>query len=242
MDWQMATLIETINKIDNTASANKCLHSIKQYFEAGNISYLGLNLPNPTHEGLYVQHTYGPEWEKCYFDNKFFNIDPIFRHGLTSITPIDWAQHKTSNQKEKDFWTQAQNHGVGKQGLTFTSRGQLGETGIFSINTNHCTDSWTTYKNNHLSNMQMVATYFHDKIVNLQEKQDQQKPDALSARELECLKWCCAGKSYWETSVILGISERTVNFHMTTVRQKLNAMTNAQAVANSIRQGIISLS
>ena len=33
---------------------------------------------------------------------------------------------------------------------------------------------------------------------------------ALTTRELDCLKWCAEGKTDWETSVILGISEGTV--------------------------------
>jgi DNA-binding NarL/FixJ family response regulator len=41
---------------------------------------------------------------------------------------------------------------------------------------------------------------------------------SLTRREGECLGWCAEGKSYWETAVILGISERTVSFHMEAVR------------------------
>ena len=60
-------------------------------------------------------------------------------------------------------------------------------------------------------------------------------PPALTRRELECLGWCADGKSYWETAVILGISERTVSFHMEAVRSKLKAATNAHAVAMALR-------
>ena len=61
----------------------------------------------------------------------------------------------------------------------------------------------------------------------------------LTRRELECLGWCADGKSYWETAVILGISERTVSFHMEAVRGKLNAASNAHAVAMAIRAGLL---
>lgn len=62
---------------------------------------------------------------------------------------------------------------------------------------------------------------------------------ALSPRELECLKWCALGKTYWETGAILGISERTVDFHMTSVREKMNTTTNAHSVAQTLRKGLI---
>ena len=61
----------------------------------------------------------------------------------------------------------------------------------------------------------------------------------LTKRELECLKWCAVGKSYWETSVILEISERTVNFHMASVREKFGASSNAHAVAKGIANELI---
>ena len=62
---------------------------------------------------------------------------------------------------------------------------------------------------------------------------------ALTRREGECLGWCAEGKSYWETAVILGISERTVSFHMEAVRGKLNAGSNAHAVAIAVRTGLL---
>ena len=64
---------------------------------------------------------------------------------------------------------------------------------------------------------------------------------SLTRREGECLGWCAEGKSYWETAVILGISERTVSFHMEAVRGKLNAGSNAHAVAIAVRAGLLEL-
>ena len=61
----------------------------------------------------------------------------------------------------------------------------------------------------------------------------------LTRREIECLGWCAEGKSYWETAVILGISERTVSFHMEAVRAKLKAASNAHAVAVALRAGLL---
>ena len=61
----------------------------------------------------------------------------------------------------------------------------------------------------------------------------------LTDRECECLCLCAEGKSYWESGVILGITERTVSFHMEAVRSKLGAATNAHAVALAFRLGVL---
>lgn len=61
----------------------------------------------------------------------------------------------------------------------------------------------------------------------------------LSVREKEVLDWLKHGKSSWDISTILGISERTVNFHVYNVMRKLEAVNRPQAVAVAARLGLI---
>ncbi len=61
----------------------------------------------------------------------------------------------------------------------------------------------------------------------------------LSKREIEILKWAKEGKTSFETSVILSISERTVNFHVGNILKKLNVINRVQAVAAALEKGII---
>ncbi len=63
----------------------------------------------------------------------------------------------------------------------------------------------------------------------------------LSAREKEVLNWLKQGKSSWEMSVILGISESTVNFHVYNIMRKLDALNRPQAVAIATRLGLIDI-
>jgi DNA-binding CsgD family transcriptional regulator len=63
----------------------------------------------------------------------------------------------------------------------------------------------------------------------------------LSSREKEVLDWLKQGKSSWDTSVILGISERTVNFHVCNIMRKLGATNRPQALAVATRLGLIDL-
>lgn len=240
MHRQLEDLIDRVNKVADISSGNEFLLLSQQLFEAKHIAYLCLNLPNPTHNDYYIHHSYSSEWEQCYAGEGFVDVDPVLKDGLASITPTDWASLKDHSSPTKAFFGAAKELDVGKQGITFTVRGGHGETAIFSVNTDHNEKEWQAYKAEHMSDLQVIATYFHEKILRTQEDFRDNSLETLSARELECLKWCTAGKSYWETSVILGISERTVNFHMTTVRHKLNAMTNAQAVAKAIVQDISS--
>ena len=60
----------------------------------------------------------------------------------------------------------------------------------------------------------------------------------LSKREKEVLSWLKEGKSSWDIAAILNISERTVNFHVSNIMQKLNAVSRTQAVAVAIEKGL----
>lgn len=63
----------------------------------------------------------------------------------------------------------------------------------------------------------------------------------LSIREKEVLKWLKEGKSSWDISVILGISERTVNYHVYNALEKLDAKNRPQAVAIATSLGLLKL-
>lgn len=61
----------------------------------------------------------------------------------------------------------------------------------------------------------------------------------LTGREVEVLSWLKDGKTSWEISVILEVSERTINFHVTNVKKKLNASNRMNAVAQAMHLGLV---
>lgn len=63
----------------------------------------------------------------------------------------------------------------------------------------------------------------------------------MSDRESEILQWAKAGKTNWEISVILGLSERAVKFHMQKIERKLNARNKAHAIAIALLEKLIEL-
>lgn len=61
----------------------------------------------------------------------------------------------------------------------------------------------------------------------------------LTRREVECLSWAANGKSEWEISQILGISEHTSEKHLLNAKTKLGTVNRVHAVAEAIRRGYI---
>ncbi|AOY96243.1 DNA-binding response regulator [Cupriavidus sp. USMAA2-4] len=61
----------------------------------------------------------------------------------------------------------------------------------------------------------------------------------LSEREIEALVWSARGKTSGEIATILGLSKRTVDFHIDNAREKLGVATRIEAVVKAASAGII---
>jgi LuxR family quorum sensing-dependent transcriptional regulator len=87
----------------------------------------------------------------------------------------------------------------------------------------------------------LAATCAIGRAMQLQSEQAQQTDRIdLTPRERECLQWAATGKSEWEISQILGISEHTSEKHLLNAKTKLGAVNRVHAVAEAIRRGYIS--
>ncbi|NQY39810.1 MAG: helix-turn-helix transcriptional regulator [Henriciella sp.] len=81
--------------------------------------------------------------------------------------------------------------------------------------------------------------YLHSQSITIEVKPVQPSLNSpLSRREIECLQWLAVGKTISEAACILGISERTLRFHVTNARNRLGVSTTMQAVvAAALRYG-----
>jgi len=61
----------------------------------------------------------------------------------------------------------------------------------------------------------------------------------LSKREAECLSWVANGKTSSEVSQILGISERTVNFHVNNSMKKFDAVNRPHLIGLFVKSHLI---
>jgi DNA-binding CsgD family transcriptional regulator len=61
----------------------------------------------------------------------------------------------------------------------------------------------------------------------------------LSPRERECLQWAAAGKTAWETGMILSIAEGSVAKLLAAATRKLQCATKSQALVRAVKLGLI---
>jgi len=63
----------------------------------------------------------------------------------------------------------------------------------------------------------------------------------LTSRELECLHWAAMGKTSWEIGVIIGLTARTINFHLAHVCEKFGVHRRQAAITIALQRGLIPL-
>ncbi|NOT40181.1 MAG: hypothetical protein HOP13_06790 [Alphaproteobacteria bacterium] len=88
--------------------------------------------------------------------------------------------------------------------------------------------------------LQVVAHAAVDRTIELRDG----RPAAvnmLSAREAQCLRQVAIGRPDAEVGQLLGISPRTVRFHVDSAKAKLGVSTRIQAVAKALRERIIAV-
>ncbi len=128
--------------------------------------------------------------------------------------------------------------------FSFPLTPRCGETAVFAFsidaaNTQGSDETGDRQAALLIGDMRVLAQYFHKHVLRLNGN-GSAADLAISGRELDCLKWTAAGKTAWEASVILGISERTVRFHLNAAREKMKCTTTTQAVAKAVAQDLIS--
>jgi len=80
--------------------------------------------------------------------------------------------------------------------------------------------------------LHVASLYLHARLTALApQAPPREKTPNLTPRERECLKWVAAGKTDWEISQILNISQQTAHGYVQSALIKLGARTRAQAVA-----------
>ena len=79
--------------------------------------------------------------------------------------------------------------------------------------------------------VQLAGLMLTERLITLANPPTEDEEVRLTDRERDALAWVAEGKSDWEISVIFGLSETTVRFHVDNARRKLGAVNRAQAVA-----------
>lgn len=125
--------------------------------------------------------------------------------------------------------------GADAREISIALTGYHGEVAALLVRADERIEDWSAQKPTIAREFAALGRYFHQHMLRIFGRGNE-KAIIVSAREIDCLKWMAAGKTAWEVSAILGISERTVRFHLNAAREKLQCTTTTQAVAKAVSQ------
>lgn len=128
--------------------------------------------------------------------------------------------------------------GLGTHAIILPIAAGKGPRTLLSFHFNSTPEIWVADHITLMRDLPVPAALFHERMCQGKSVSADSGPK-LTDRESEVLSWVAVGKSYWEISMILGISERTVRFFMSNIRGKLNAVSNKQALAEAALRGLV---
>jgi DNA-binding CsgD family transcriptional regulator len=235
------SLAEALCEITNAATdgaLKTAMRSLATRYGVRSAAYLGAGLSCTHVEEPYLAVTYSSDWVEHYKDRRYVEIDPVVRLGIRRLLPLDWDEFGKPEGMLKNLFGEASEFGLGRRGLTIPVHGRGGDHALFTITSDLSEREWRSEKLQYMRDFQLLAVHLHDKVLELEGRPVTRAN--LSPRELECLQWVSDGKTAWECSVILGLSEHTVRCYLESARYKLNASSNTHAVSIAHRTGLFS--
>jgi LuxR family quorum-sensing system transcriptional regulator SolR len=175
--------------------------------------------------------TYPKRWLEHYFSHNYLDIDPLLQQASRDLSPVVWSDESFASQPA--FWEEARAHEI-RHGWALSTHGKHGTAGMLSL-----ARSQHLVTESELANTEMKLVWLSHVVHGLISVVELEKlrpgPELeLTGREREVLRWTAAGKTADEVGTILGISERTVTFHITSSLVKLNVVNKTQAVAKAL--------
>ncbi len=194
----------------------------------------------------YVITTYPDEWVNHYITQDYVRVDPIITVGPKRLVPFLWDDIASPGQlegRQVTLYAEASDLSIAK-GMSIPIHGHKGEFAMMSVVPAGTPQEAEKTLSEFRNTLHLLALYYHNHAgTMLIEKSygGTRKKSVLTARERECLQWAAIGKSTWETSVILHISEASVVFHVENAKRKLDVTNRTHAVVRAIMLGLISL-
>jgi LuxR family quorum sensing-dependent transcriptional regulator len=229
--------IDKLTKCGTKAQVVEELSKIGALFGYQNFCIGELPRPGMRPEDCLILSGWPEAWLRHYIEHNLIYQDPVIRKVRQETLPFLWSEaHYISDDKGAIRVMQdAKEFGLA-EGLAVPIYRHDGFQAVVTFGTSHANDT----DQKHKAALHLLGMYAHNSIVSIREPRKKPLRRRLAPREVECLKWTAAGKSTWDISEILGLSERTVRQYIDSASAKLGAVNRPQAVAEALRNSLIS--
>ena len=179
-----------------------------------------------------VNVSYPAKWLGVYLENGYATVDPVLITHFRRFKPQLWSKTYRGDLSDSElaFIEQAGSYGL-TEGATLGQRNNAETLGsLFSFAGEDMGEH-----PRHMAVLAHLTPHLHVALMRTAFAPSDSRA-LLSAREREVLQWMIEGKTNWEASRILGISQWTVKFHVKNILAKLQSSTRGQAIAHALEQ------
>lgn len=172
--------------------------------------------------------------DQYWADRSIFD-SPLFLACLHACRPIPLSQiyeRKRLTRRGQAIYNRAAQYGLG-EGYAFPLKGRFNRPALVLV-----AGDFKTIDHAAFLYIEMAGMEFYHRACTLFPENGAHgtRPhQPLSQRERETLTWAAKGKTDWEIAQLLGISERTVHYHIENAKKKMMVPTRLQAVVEAIK-------
>lgn len=165
--------------------------------------------------------------------------DPVVEHLMTQTVPIVYDQSTYTAAGVGELWEMQSPYGY-KTGIAVKLHLPGDKHFVLGVDRDEALPEAGAQLMQMVAGLQLLAAHAltaADRL--LSPKLNKGDLPKLTKRELDVLSWTAQGKTAWEVSVILGMSEKTVNFHLGNSMRKLGVSSKHQAVLKCVAAGLL---
>ncbi len=205
-------------------------------FECVNAALGRMDGENEVEMSCGFNFSFPEEWMREYLSRNYFQTDSVIRENFSTFKTQHWSMARKEVHRQKEITSLGMDFGIREcwtHGSGPARQEKFGSMFCFA-------GTSMKYDRRSAFILDVVIPHLHLALSGIfDKKRAYSERILLSDREKEVLDWLKQGKSSWEISVILGISERTVNFHVSNIMRKLGATNRAQSIAVAARLGLV---
>lgn len=240
MATAIATFIEKLEAAEEVSAIHDLVEAELNTRGFDRFAYLILQPPEGPLEPLYLG-TYPQDWSEHYLVRDYVNIDPVMSAAAGTITPFTWNDlysRQPSNSRQRQMLDEAGDFGL-RNGMTIPVHGPARAFATFNISASLGPVATAELWNAQKYELHLIALNSHEQIIKAAFAEAKRAPAHLSPRERECLLWTARGKTAWEISIILGLSQDTVLHYLRGANERLGVCNKTHAVVKAIITGLI---
>lgn len=228
--------LDFVDAIEASATSASVISQFEKMIgDLGFHAYIMAGIPEPgqTLAQVTIANGWPVEWFELYNRENLSAVDPVPRYCFLTLNPFEWKDvpyDRERNVAAHTVMTRARDFRF-HEGFCIPIHYDDATGAISMAGERPYLDAETK------SALHLMSVFTHGRLRALARSAPPGAPlpsRRLSETEAEVLRWAARGKTAWETSQILGISERNVRWHLEEAQRKLMAPNKTATVARAL--------